>query len=110
MTATGHCLQATATLIINVALKVNLKPAVARYIHSKPQIRHDTHRIKVSLGLMNLLARIYQLSLAETLPYAWSPAGHAEMPVGAPGAPYPESLLLLVLPFPRLPAGPVQQH
>lgn len=106
LTVTGHFLQARATPINKVALKVTVKPAVARYIHSKPQICHSTHRIKASLGLVNLPVHTYQLSLAETLPHAWSPAGHAETPVGAPGAPSPESLLLLVLPFPLLKARP----
>lgn len=81
LTVTGHFLLAGATLRVKVALKATLNPAVARYIHSKPQIYHGTLRIKISLGWVNLSAHIYQLSLAETLPQAWSPPEHLEIPV-----------------------------
>lgn len=117
MTVTGHVLQASATLIVKVALKVTLNPALAKYIHSKPQICHGTYRIKFTLGLLNLPAHIYQLSLAETLPCACSPPGHAEMPVGAPEAHLqsPRSCWSSLSPSPKpdlLPAGPsfMRQH
>lgn len=112
MTVTGHFLQARATLIVKVALKVTLKPAVATYIHSKHQICHVTHKIKVSLGLVNLPAHIYQLPLFPM------PGAHLDMQkcLWVPQEPHLQSpcscwsSLSLSLTPDQLPAGPSFMH
>lgn len=99
VTVTGHFLQARATLIVQAALKVTLTPALARYGHSKPQIRHGTQRVKVPLGEPT---GTYSTShhLLRLSPVPGAHLDVAETPVGAPGVPPGDSLLLPALSFP----------